>query len=192
MSPVWSGCSTCQWLTSLNRAHVLPVLQSTYDHCPLELVRCIKHILYTEQRLVREATNVSRMHGKYQMQHNTCMHKSACLHVDTPAKTQKKKCIAKNAHQIPTASSCILQFIIHTKPTHLQTETQIYISVYWVFPPFIPWGLQIPLHYYKCVESLYLFSQAVKAKPFVFFHCNKEGSQKLKSNISRLMKSTGL
>uniref|UniRef100_A0AAQ5Z8G3 Signal transducer and activator of transcription n=1 Tax=Amphiprion ocellaris TaxID=80972 RepID=A0AAQ5Z8G3_AMPOC len=31
----------------------------TYDRCPLELVRCIKHILYTEQRLVREATNSS-------------------------------------------------------------------------------------------------------------------------------------
>lgn len=43
----------------LNAAHVLLVFQSTYDRCPLELVRCIKHILYTEQRLVREATNVS-------------------------------------------------------------------------------------------------------------------------------------
>lgn len=38
---------------------VLVWTQSTYDRCPLELVRCIKHILYTEQRLVREATNVS-------------------------------------------------------------------------------------------------------------------------------------
>ncbi len=34
-------------------------LQSTYDRCPLELVRCIKHILHSEQRLVQEATNVS-------------------------------------------------------------------------------------------------------------------------------------
>ncbi|KAF3846000.1 hypothetical protein F7725_003078 [Dissostichus mawsoni] len=34
-------------------------IESTYDRCPLELVRCIKHILYTEQRLVREATNSS-------------------------------------------------------------------------------------------------------------------------------------
>lgn len=33
--------------------------QSTYDRCPLELVRCIKHILQSEQRLVQEATNVS-------------------------------------------------------------------------------------------------------------------------------------
>lgn len=33
--------------------------QSTYDRCPLELVRCIKHILHSEQRLVQEATNVS-------------------------------------------------------------------------------------------------------------------------------------
>uniref|UniRef100_A0A3Q4MZX5 Signal transducer and activator of transcription n=1 Tax=Neolamprologus brichardi TaxID=32507 RepID=A0A3Q4MZX5_NEOBR len=39
------------------KTHVLLVFQSTYDRCPLELVRCIKHILYTEQRLVREATN---------------------------------------------------------------------------------------------------------------------------------------
>uniref|UniRef100_A0A3Q4HMK6 Signal transducer and activator of transcription n=1 Tax=Neolamprologus brichardi TaxID=32507 RepID=A0A3Q4HMK6_NEOBR len=49
--------STRQELTGLNTAHVLLVFQSTYDRCPLELVRCIKHILYTEQRLVREATN---------------------------------------------------------------------------------------------------------------------------------------
>lgn len=60
-----TGCSSrsCrQWLTGLNTAHVLLVFQSTYDRCPLELVRCIKHILYTEQRLVREATNVSSTH----------------------------------------------------------------------------------------------------------------------------------
>ncbi|KAG7257331.1 hypothetical protein CRUP_000806 [Coryphaenoides rupestris] len=31
----------------------------TYDRCPLELVRCIKHILHSEQRLVQEATNAS-------------------------------------------------------------------------------------------------------------------------------------
>lgn len=58
-SPVCSGRSALQGLTGLNTAHVLLVFQSTYDRCPLELVRCIKHILYTEQRLVREATNVS-------------------------------------------------------------------------------------------------------------------------------------
>lgn len=33
--------------------------QNTYDGCPMELVRCIRHILYNEQRLVREANNVS-------------------------------------------------------------------------------------------------------------------------------------
>ncbi|XP_064351795.1 signal transducer and activator of transcription 5B isoform X3 [Camelus dromedarius] len=31
--------------------------QNTYDRCPMELVRCIRHILYNEQRLVREANN---------------------------------------------------------------------------------------------------------------------------------------
>ncbi|KAJ7411184.1 signal transducer and activator of transcription 5A [Pitangus sulphuratus] len=30
---------------------------NTYDRCPMELVRCIRHILYHEQRLVREANN---------------------------------------------------------------------------------------------------------------------------------------
>lgn len=35
-------------------------LQSTYDRCPLELVRCIKHILHAEQSLVQDATNVSK------------------------------------------------------------------------------------------------------------------------------------
>ncbi|XP_078080151.1 signal transducer and activator of transcription 5B-like [Mustelus asterias] len=34
-------------------------LKNTYDRCPLELVRSIKHILYHEQRLIREATNPS-------------------------------------------------------------------------------------------------------------------------------------
>ncbi|XP_025063067.1 signal transducer and activator of transcription 5B isoform X4 [Alligator sinensis] len=34
-------------------------LQNTYDRCPMDLVRCIRHILYHEQRLVREATNQS-------------------------------------------------------------------------------------------------------------------------------------
>lgn len=62
ITPVLNSRSTRQWLTSLNRAHVLVLFQSTYDRCPLELVRCIRHILYTEQRLVREATNVSRVH----------------------------------------------------------------------------------------------------------------------------------
>lgn len=61
ITPVFNSRSTRQWLTSLNRAHVLVLFQSTYDRCPLELVRCIRHILYTEQRLVREATNVSSM-----------------------------------------------------------------------------------------------------------------------------------
>ena len=37
----------------------LGFFQNTYDRCPMELVRCIRHILYNEQRLVREATNVS-------------------------------------------------------------------------------------------------------------------------------------
>ncbi|CAG5912326.1 unnamed protein product [Menidia menidia] len=32
---------------------------STYDRCPFELVRCIRHILQSEQRLVQEATNTS-------------------------------------------------------------------------------------------------------------------------------------
>ncbi|XP_009992494.1 PREDICTED: signal transducer and activator of transcription 5B-like [Chaetura pelagica] len=31
--------------------------KNTYDRCPMELVRCIRHILYHEQRLVREANN---------------------------------------------------------------------------------------------------------------------------------------
>lgn len=35
------------------------LFQNTYDRCPMELVRCIRHILYNEQRLVREANNVS-------------------------------------------------------------------------------------------------------------------------------------
>ncbi|GAB1296844.1 Signal transducer and activator of transcription 5A [Apodemus speciosus] len=38
-------------------------LQNTYDRCPMELVRCIRHILYNEQRLVREANNCSSPAG---------------------------------------------------------------------------------------------------------------------------------
>uniref|UniRef100_A0A8D3A326 Signal transducer and activator of transcription n=1 Tax=Scophthalmus maximus TaxID=52904 RepID=A0A8D3A326_SCOMX len=47
------------FLLKIKLGHYASQLKSTYDRCPLELVRCIKHILYTEQRLVREATNVS-------------------------------------------------------------------------------------------------------------------------------------
>ncbi|XP_025230319.1 signal transducer and activator of transcription 5A-like, partial [Theropithecus gelada] len=36
---------------------------NTYDRCPMELVRCIRHILYNEQRLVREANNCSSPAG---------------------------------------------------------------------------------------------------------------------------------
>uniref|UniRef100_A0A8D3A303 Signal transducer and activator of transcription n=1 Tax=Scophthalmus maximus TaxID=52904 RepID=A0A8D3A303_SCOMX len=51
------------FLLKIKLGHYASQLKSTYDRCPLELVRCIKHILYTEQRLVREATNVSMMHA---------------------------------------------------------------------------------------------------------------------------------
>uniref|UniRef100_A0A4W5RIH1 Signal transducer and activator of transcription n=1 Tax=Hucho hucho TaxID=62062 RepID=A0A4W5RIH1_9TELE len=47
------------FLLKIKLGHYASQLKSTYDRCPLELVRCIKHILYTEQRLVREASNVS-------------------------------------------------------------------------------------------------------------------------------------
>uniref|UniRef100_A0A8C7WQD5 Signal transducer and activator of transcription n=1 Tax=Oryzias sinensis TaxID=183150 RepID=A0A8C7WQD5_9TELE len=47
------------FLLKIKLGHYANQLKSTYDRCPLELVRCIKHILYTEQRLVREATNVA-------------------------------------------------------------------------------------------------------------------------------------
>ncbi|XP_061159867.1 inactive phospholipase C-like protein 2 [Syngnathus typhle] len=47
------------FLLKIKLGHYASQLKSTYDRCPLELVRCIKHILYTEQRLVREATNCS-------------------------------------------------------------------------------------------------------------------------------------
>uniref|UniRef100_A0A4X2LCC6 STAT transcription factor protein interaction domain-containing protein n=2 Tax=Vombatus ursinus TaxID=29139 RepID=A0A4X2LCC6_VOMUR len=43
--------------------HYATQLQSTYDRCPMELVRCIRHILYNEQRLVQEATNCSSPAG---------------------------------------------------------------------------------------------------------------------------------
>ncbi|KTG37841.1 hypothetical protein cypCar_00017494 [Cyprinus carpio] len=49
------------FLLKIKLGHYASQLKSTYDRCPLELVRCIKHILYTEQRLVREATNLSSL-----------------------------------------------------------------------------------------------------------------------------------
>ncbi|MBN3315922.1 STA5B protein, partial [Atractosteus spatula] len=51
------------FLLKIKLGHYASQLKSTYDRCPLELVRCIKHILYTEQRLVREATNSSSPGG---------------------------------------------------------------------------------------------------------------------------------
>lgn len=71
--PVRRGRCTRQVLTGPNTDHGLLVFQSTYDRCPLELVRCIKHILYTEQRLIREATNVS-WGCKLEMQGVACRH----------------------------------------------------------------------------------------------------------------------
>ncbi|XP_027726114.1 signal transducer and activator of transcription 5A-like [Vombatus ursinus] len=47
------------FLLKIKLGHYATQLQSTYDRCPMELVRCIRHILYNEQRLVQEATNVS-------------------------------------------------------------------------------------------------------------------------------------
>ncbi|MGH0156592.1 UNVERIFIED_CONTAM: hypothetical protein FKN15_031763 [Acipenser sinensis] len=51
------------FLLKIKLGHYASQLKSTYDRCPLELVRCIKHILYTEQRLVREATDSSSPGG---------------------------------------------------------------------------------------------------------------------------------
>uniref|UniRef100_A0A8C5TRS2 SH2 domain-containing protein n=1 Tax=Malurus cyaneus samueli TaxID=2593467 RepID=A0A8C5TRS2_9PASS len=47
------------FLLKIKLGHYATQLQNTYDRCPMELVRCIRHILYHEQRLVREANNVS-------------------------------------------------------------------------------------------------------------------------------------
>nr|XP_019603088.1 PREDICTED: signal transducer and activator of transcription 5B [Rhinolophus sinicus] len=46
------ACMECDKVVS-----ALGFFQNTYDRCPMELVRCIRHILYNEQRLVREANN---------------------------------------------------------------------------------------------------------------------------------------
>ncbi|XP_026873290.1 signal transducer and activator of transcription 5B isoform X1 [Electrophorus electricus] len=51
------------FLLKIKLSHYASQLKSTYDPCPMELVRCIKHILYTEQRLVQEASNVSTSGG---------------------------------------------------------------------------------------------------------------------------------
>ncbi|XP_024599928.1 signal transducer and activator of transcription 5B [Neophocaena asiaeorientalis asiaeorientalis] len=45
------------FLLKIKLGHYATQLQNTYDRCPMELVRCIRHILYNEQRLVREASN---------------------------------------------------------------------------------------------------------------------------------------
>ncbi|TKC49356.1 hypothetical protein EI555_016897, partial [Monodon monoceros] len=51
------------FLLKIKLGHYATQLQNTYDHCPMELVRCIRHILYNEQRLVREANNGSSSSG---------------------------------------------------------------------------------------------------------------------------------
>ncbi|TRY64753.1 hypothetical protein DNTS_017803 [Danionella cerebrum] len=47
------------FLLKIKLGHYATQLKNSYDPCPLELVRCVKHILYTEQRLVQEASNAS-------------------------------------------------------------------------------------------------------------------------------------
>nr|CAB52173.1 STAT5A, Mammary Gland Factor [Bos taurus] len=51
------------FLLKIKLGHYATQLQNTYDRCPMELVRCIRHILYNEQRLVREANNGSSSAG---------------------------------------------------------------------------------------------------------------------------------
>ncbi|MCJ8738121.1 hypothetical protein PDJAM_G00031940 [Pangasius djambal] len=51
------------FLLKIKLGHYATQLKSTYEACPMDLVRCIKHILYTEQRLVQEASNVSSAGG---------------------------------------------------------------------------------------------------------------------------------
>nr|XP_060503712.1 signal transducer and activator of transcription 5A [Panthera onca] len=51
------------FLLKIKLGHYATQLQNTYDRCPMELVRCIRHILYNEQRLVREANNGSSPAG---------------------------------------------------------------------------------------------------------------------------------
>ncbi|KAI5102878.1 signal transducer and activator of transcription 5B [Silurus meridionalis] len=51
------------FLLKIKLGHYATQLKSTYEACSMELVRCIKHILYTEQRLVQEASNVSSAGG---------------------------------------------------------------------------------------------------------------------------------
>ncbi|CAI5790227.1 signal transducer and activator of transcription 5B [Podarcis lilfordi] len=45
------------FLLKIKLGHYATQLQNTYERCPMELVRYIRHILYHEQRLVREATD---------------------------------------------------------------------------------------------------------------------------------------
>ncbi|XP_053309806.1 signal transducer and activator of transcription 5B [Spea bombifrons] len=45
------------FLLKIKLGHYATQFKNTYERCPMELVRCIRHILYHEQRLVREATN---------------------------------------------------------------------------------------------------------------------------------------
>ncbi|XP_077357807.1 signal transducer and activator of transcription 5B-like isoform X2 [Festucalex cinctus] len=51
------------FLLKIKLGHYANQLKSTYDRCPLELVRCIKHILCSEQRLVQEASNANCVSG---------------------------------------------------------------------------------------------------------------------------------
>ncbi|XP_036889228.1 signal transducer and activator of transcription 5A [Sturnira hondurensis] len=51
------------FLLKIKLGHYATQLQNTYDRCPMDLVRCIRHILYNEQRLVREANNGSSESG---------------------------------------------------------------------------------------------------------------------------------
>uniref|UniRef100_A0A8C7R1A6 Signal transducer and activator of transcription n=1 Tax=Oncorhynchus mykiss TaxID=8022 RepID=A0A8C7R1A6_ONCMY len=57
------------FLLKIKLGHYASQLKSTYDRCPLELVRCIKHILHSEQRLVQEANNASFPIGSLSQRH---------------------------------------------------------------------------------------------------------------------------
>ncbi|KFO28532.1 Signal transducer and activator of transcription 5B [Fukomys damarensis] len=80
------------FLLKIKLGHYATQLQNTYDRCPLELVRCIRHILYSEQRLVREAASVLKTQTKFAATVRLLVGGKLNVHMNPPQvlKTQTK------------------------------------------------------------------------------------------------------
>uniref|UniRef100_A0A7N4NQR3 STAT transcription factor protein interaction domain-containing protein n=1 Tax=Sarcophilus harrisii TaxID=9305 RepID=A0A7N4NQR3_SARHA len=113
------------FLLKIKLGHYATQLQSTYDRCPMELVRCIRHILYNEQRLVREATNVISPAWKPGRRHELAGHQDTREAAKKLQQTQEAFLLLIRRSLVPEASSQFSQLSQLSPQERLTRETAL-------------------------------------------------------------------